>query len=268
MRRNYDTQLNFDWIVWVAISMIIFGISPLIFLLGLNLGNILLLLGGIFLIVAQHILKNHGKWFISSQSKRLFKRSVHMLQLMVIIMLSFFAIHAIIWNYFAYFRPPTLDNNATVVVLGCKIHGESPSVMLRRRLDAAITYLKKNPNADCVVSGGVGAGETFSEAYVMKKYMVENQIEESRIFMEEKSTNTATNLKFSTQIINDNNLSKDLVICTDGFHQLRGYLYAKRLGYESRALSCRTQPLLVPGYAVRELGGIFKLFVLEQGTNF
>ena len=51
-----------------------------------------------------------------------------------------------------------------MVVLGCKVNGEEPSLMLRRRLECAMEYLAENPQADCVVSGGMGDNESYTEA--------------------------------------------------------------------------------------------------------
>ena len=85
----------------------------------------------------------------------------------VIALTGLFA-HAVIWNYFAWCRPPQQTGEATVVVLGCKVNGEEPSLMLRRRLECAMEYLAENPQADCVVSGGMGDNESYTEAHVMQ----------------------------------------------------------------------------------------------------
>ena len=58
--------------------------------------------------------------------------------------------------------------DATVVVLGSKVSGTTPSADLRARIEAAAAYLKANPRAKCVVSGGQGAGELVTEASVME----------------------------------------------------------------------------------------------------
>lgn len=167
-----------------------------------------------------------------------------------------------IWSYFAYGRTPQASGEATVVVLGCKIQGDQPSLMLRRRLQRAEAYLKLNPQAKCVTSGGMGEGETYSEAYVMKKYLVSIGIEPSRIYPEEKSENTDANIKNSIALVKENNLSQNLVICTDGFHQLRAYMYARRNKVNPLAISGETPILVIPAYAVREFCGIIKMLTV------
>ena len=111
------------------------------------------------------------------------------------------AVHAAVWNYFAYGRPAPKQGAATVVVLGCKVNGDQPSLMLRRRLECALEYLRTNEQAVCVVSGGPGSNESHSEAYVMEKFLVENGIAPERVEQEALSTNTDSNIANSLQLI-------------------------------------------------------------------
>ena len=83
----------------------------------------------------------------------------------------YFAILSVMMLRAIYSKP---DKPNVVVVLGCKVRGESPSKMLRLRLDAAIKLLDEYPDVKCVVSGGKGSDEKISEAECMKNYLVEN----------------------------------------------------------------------------------------------
>ena len=56
-----------------------------------------------------------------------------------------------------YQNPP--QTPCTVVVLGCKVKGTVPSLMLQRRLEAAKDYLQQHPDIPCIVSGGKGTVE-------------------------------------------------------------------------------------------------------------
>ena len=121
---------------------------------------------------------------------------------------------------------------ATVIVLGSKIHGDQPSRMLRQRLDEAANRLSEDPTAHCVVSGGLGEGETYTEAYVMKKYLVEQRgIDADRIACENTSTDTYENLHLSMDVIREHGWSSDVVIATQVFHQYR----ARRLAFDAGA---------------------------------
>lgn len=152
---------------------------------------------------------------------------------------------------------------STAVVLGCKVRGNSPSLMLKRRLDAAYDFLTENPESFCVVSGGQGADEEYSEASVMKSYLISKGISEDRIFSEDRSSSTEENLEFSKKIIEENGLNGNIAIITDGYHQLRATLHAKRLGLNYGTYSANTAFWLLPTYWVREWFGIIDFFVFK-----
>lgn len=163
----------------------------------------------------------------------------------------------------AYLNPPDETNPPqTVIVLGAKIVGDQPSLMLSRRLDAALGYLKQNPQATAVMCGGLGAEQAYTESTVMKQYLVARGIDSGRIFEESASVNTGENIAFAAEIIGQNGLDTRVVICTDGFHQLRAAIFAKRDGLAPSAISCNTPWGLVPIYYVREWVGLAKALLL------
>jgi len=175
------------------------------------------------------------------------------------IVVSIGVIAVIVINIFmvASMRDYPDNKNSTVIVLGCRVKGERPSLMLKRRLDSAYDYLSVNPDAVAVVSGGKGSDEAISEAQCMKNYLSDKGISPERIIMEDKSSSTYENFKFSKKIIEENHLCSDTVIVTDGYHQLRAEMIAKNLGYKNTAnISAPTSPWLVPTYWVREWFGI------------
>lgn len=144
----------------------------------------------------------------------------------------------------------------TLVVLGCQIKANEPSLMLKRRLNAAYDYLIEHEDVSVVVSGGQGSDEITSEADVMRNYLLSKGISSDRIYMEDKSVNTQENIRFSKKIIEDEGLCSDITIVTDGFHQLRGDIFARREGLKSYNISSRTALWLLPTYWVREWFGI------------
>ena len=157
---------------------------------------------------------------------------------------------------------PEYCSNYTVVVLGCKAHGEEPSWMLEDRLDEAYKVLQENPNISCVVTGGRGDDEEYSEAHVMKKYLVDKGISPDRIIMEENSESTEENLLYTKAAIELNGLSRNIVIVTDRFHELRARMWAEKAGFENIYSSCcDTKPYLVTGYWFREMFGLARLYL-------
>ncbi len=160
---------------------------------------------------------------------------------------------------------PEDSPNYTVVVLGCLIHDDQPSWMLSDRLEVAYRVLTDNPDVMCVVSGGQGDNENYSEAYVMRKYLVEKGISPSRIIVEEASGNTEENLLYTKNAIELNGLSKNIVIVTDRFHELRARIWAEKAGFENiYAACCETRPYLVVGYWFREMFGLARLYVFGR----
>ncbi|MBR1723808.1 MAG: YdcF family protein [Ruminococcus sp.] len=157
------------------------------------------------------------------------------------------------------------DEPELLIVLGCKVRGTRPTRMLRRRCDAAVTAMNAHPDVLCVVSGGQGRGEDISEAEAMKRYLTSYGIDESRIIMEDKSTSTAENIRFSFDITDRLGLGRDITIVTDGYHQYRASLIAKKNGAESvTAYSADTEARFIPTYWVREWFGLTHFYILGR----
>ena len=150
----------------------------------------------------------------------------------------------------------------TIVVLGCKATGTNPSWMLEDRLNKAFRVLTDHPDAMCVVTGGKGDDEDYTEAYVMKKYLTDKGISPDRILMEEAAGSTEENLLYAKTVIELNGLSKNIVIVTDRFHELRARIWAEKSGFVNiYAACCETRPYLVVGYWFREMFGLARLYV-------
>lgn len=155
----------------------------------------------------------------------------------------------------------TPPENGTVIVLGCKVYGSQPSPMLQRRLNTALKYLNANPESPVICSGGLSAGDPYSEAKVMAQYLYDHGIPQERIYLEERSTSTAENIAFSAQIIRDYGLPSQIALATDGFHQLRGQIFSRKNGLQPGALPAPTSWNVIPCYWVREWLGLAKAFI-------
>ena len=148
------------------------------------------------------------------------------------------------------------EKNATAVVLGCRVYGERPSLSLVERLEAAYVYLTEHPQAVCVVSGGKGDGENISEAEAMYRWLTDKGIDASRIYKEEKSTDTDENIRFSKEIIEQNNLHEDIAIITSEYHTYRAGIIADKYELNYGAAPGKTAIWLLPTFYVRELYAI------------
>ena len=106
--------------------------------------------------------------------------------------------------YVMKFGKNTATNQKTLIVLGCRVKGDVPSLALQKRADAAYFYLLKNPDCVAILSGGQGKDENISEAACLKKLLTDRGIAQSRLFCEELSTSTDENIRFSKKIIDEN----------------------------------------------------------------
>ena len=153
----------------------------------------------------------------------------------------------------------------TVIVLGCGIRGERVSVGLARRLNKAYEYHLKNPDAVIIVSGGQGPQEDIPEALAMKRYLVDKGVPEDKIIMEDKSTSTITNFKYSHEIMKEKGLSSSSVVfVTNSYHVYLAASYAKDEGFlEASHLGADIIWYTVPMNYMREMLAIVKMWVFD-----
>lgn len=121
-----------------------------------------------------------------------------------------------------------------MMVFGCQVRRDGPSILLRDRLDTALDYLEDHPDLPVLVTGGKGDNEHLSEAQAMEDYLVERGIDESRITMEDRSFNTRENLLFSREILEEQGNDPgemNILAVSNGFHLARIEMLAHRFGY-------------------------------------
>ena len=155
----------------------------------------------------------------------------------------------------------TPPSDATLVILGCSVNGETPSQMLRLRIDAAEKFMKENPESKAVLSGGQGPGEDITEALCMYRELTARGISPDRLYMEEHSTSTRENVAFSKEIILRENLNTKVAVVSNNFHLYRASLSVKEAGLEFYSVSAFTPYPLLATYVMREYMGIIAQWV-------
>ena len=124
-----------------------------------------------------------------------------------------------------------------VIVLGAGVNGETPSAALWSRIRAAEDYLEIHPDVPVVLSGGQGAGEAISEAEAMRRALwKEDGAENARLLLEERSTNTAENFRFSKALLEERGLDTGratIAVVTNDFHCFRAHMIARRQGLKT-----------------------------------
>ncbi len=211
-------------------------------------GVIAVLFGGLsVLLVHREWLERIPKWL-----KRCF------VVLVSIGLLFFIVVEGMIFSRFGVKAQPGADY---VVVLGAQWKPSGPSYLLQKRLDVASKYLLDNPETKVIVSGGQGPDEPVSEAQGMSEYLMQAGVEEERILLEDKSTNTCQNLTYSGELLDKD---KDrVVLVTNNFHMFRALRIAKKQGYTHlEGLSAGCYPAILPNNLFREFFGTIKDFLV------
>ena len=126
-----------------------------------------------------------------------------------------------------YLTQPSASD--TIIILGAKLIGQDPSLMLSLRLDEGIKLYREGYAKKIIVSGAQGKDEAISEASSMKNYLVNHGIPSEHIFVEDQSFNTMQNLANSHKIMQENNL-KTAIIVSNASHIRRSLILAQNQG--------------------------------------
>ncbi len=157
------------------------------------------------------------------------------------------------------------EKSDVAIVLGCVVNGDKPGIFLRGRINAAYNYLNDNPKAIAILSGGQGSGEKISEAECMYNELTAKGIDKSRLIVENKSTSTRENFKYSAQIIKNQNIKCDkITVITNDFHEYRAGQFAKENGLTPLRYPSKTPWNGYMPFATREIYGIIYQVYLKK----
>jgi len=148
-----------------------------------------------------------------------------------------------------------------LIVLGAGVNGSVPSLSMVNRLNAARDYLNAHPDCVAVVSGGMGPGETVTEAEAMTRWLLAEGIAPERVIEEDRAASTLENLRFSLALIPDWQ-EKRIAVCSSEYHLCRAQRMGRALGVELSGVPARTTlPVLRVNYFVREAAGMWYLWL-------
>lgn len=152
-----------------------------------------------------------------------------------------------------------------VIVLGAGVNGTVPSLILSERISRAEQYLRDNPDAVAVLSGGQGPGEQISEAQCMFNSLTAKGISPERLLMEDKSTSTRENLRFSMTLIEEKTGTRPAraAIISNEFHLYRAGLFAREQGLQMIGVPAKTTWFsLRANYFLREIVAVWYYTIL------
>lgn len=160
-------------------------------------------------------------------------------------------------NIMAGRHKPSLDKDF-VIILGCKVKNDgSLTPILKGRVDKALEFAKEQKEKNgkdmiFVASGGKGEDESISEAEAMKKYLLNNSINEKNIIVEDKSINTFQNMKFSKEKIDRINKDGKIIFSTTNYHVFRSGVIANNEGIDCEGMGSKTKWYFYTNALIRE----------------
>lgn len=160
-------------------------------------------------------------------------------------------------NIKAAYHIPSYDKDF-VIILGSKINSDGTiPPLLKGRVDKAIDFGNKQYEATkkkivYIPSGGKGNDEVISEAEAIKKYLIEKGISEKQIIIEDKSTSTIENMKFSKDKIDRVNKDAKISFATTNYHVFRSGVIANREGIDCEGMGSTTKWYFYTNALIRE----------------
>ena len=175
-----------------------------------------------------------------------------------------------------------------IIIHGAGLDGPRPTPLLAGRIDKALElWNKQHQHGKFVASGGQGADEIVSEAQAMRDYLLEKGAPADAILMEDKSTTTWENLKYSLGVIHDDRAASvnavlsvgstdgttatadddaattaagdfTTAVVTSDFHVFRCAEYAHNLGIKADGIGSHTKGWYWPTAFIREFIAITK----------
>ncbi len=219
-----------------AVVFLLFAIA--VFDRVLNFGNIAGMLFGIAYIVIGLLMNRTD----SSNQKYIYIIALCVLLLTILKMREIYAA-----------GKTKISAQKVIIVLGCRVRGDEPSLSLIKRVDAAYKFLLFNLESVAILSGGQGKDENISEAQCMQQLLYARGISKDRLILEDRSTSTDENIRFSLQIIETLDLDRNVAIATSEYHQKRAANICKKYGLNSTPVSSKTKWTLLPTFLLREL---------------
>lgn len=153
-------------------------------------------------------------------------------------------------------RRDDVRSAGAAIVLGAAQWNGTPSPVLGARLDHALDLYKRGYVSHIILTGGVGPGDTTSEAAAGKQYLVARGLPAEALLLDEHGATTWESLRDSAVLVRANGIGAVLLV-SDPFHMLRSLKMARDLGLVAYGSPTRSSPIsgsvvTEAGYVVRE----------------
>jgi uncharacterized SAM-binding protein YcdF (DUF218 family) len=158
------------------------------------------------------------------------------------VLLAGFTWGLILLSVFLFSRREEARPVDAIVVLGAAQYDGRPSPVLKARLDHALDLHSRDLAPVLIFTGGVGAGDTVSEAEVARRYAVRAGVPEAHILLERTGLSSEQSMVAVASLLRDHQLETVLLV-SDPFHMLRLRLLAARLGVNAYSSPTRSSPI-------------------------
>ena len=142
-------------------------------------------------------------------------------------------------------RAGTVDERHTtdaIVVLGAAQYDGRPSPVLEARLDHALMLYQEGVAPIIVLTGGIGTGDTTSEALVGQRYLEGHHIPATALVVRPEGRSTGSSMEAIARWLERQGLER-ITLVSDPFHMARLRLEAERLGIVAYTSPTRTSPI-------------------------
>lgn len=184
-------------------------------------------------------------------------RLKRILKFIVVAFILIFFLYNIVLMFRIY-KHANVDESQTVdaiLVLGASQWDGQPSPVFKARLDHAYDLYNQQLADKIILTGGVGKGETISEAEAGMNYLISKNILENSFILENQGHTTwqsLNNIKKLAKGINS------VIFVSDGFHLMRLHKMGTDLGWEVYTSPTLYSPILRNKwvefkYAIREI---------------
>jgi uncharacterized SAM-binding protein YcdF (DUF218 family) len=129
-----------------------------------------------------------------------------------------------------------------IVVLGAAQYNGRPSPVLRARLDHALQLYREGLAPRIVVTGGVGRGDTTSEAIVGGHYLLTHNVPRAALVVQPQGRSTQASMTAVADWLESERLNR-VILVSDPFHMFRLRLEAQRTGLEAYTSPTESSPI-------------------------
>jgi uncharacterized SAM-binding protein YcdF (DUF218 family) len=129
-----------------------------------------------------------------------------------------------------------------IVVLGAAQYNGRPSPVLRARLNHGMELYRERLAPLIVVTGGVGRGDTTSEALVGRRYLVSHGVPDQSVVAQSDGRTTMASMNAVTGWLRQRGLRR-VQLVSDPFHMFRLRLEARRTGLVAYTSPTESSPI-------------------------